>query len=502
MLSAKDIKAGLIGLEKQAGEKGVEQFEQKRKKELILKKIEAIRKDIKKGTTNIVKPPLDVFPDVIANIMKKHQAMTQLPADYYLSNLLAAISTAIGNGYQISVMDGWLESTILWLTTIGPPSFGKTPVTKAVLDPLHYIQDELNNKYDALKTATLTNGMDMDNFVEPNIYTRGGTMEGFKSTLAVQPRGMMMLLDEIMVLINSMDAYRSGKGADMDNWIRLWENGEIKDTLSGSTRRVKRAWITINGNIQPGRLASLASKSQTDSGFTARLLFCYPHSIIRQPVKLNQGLNDNEKKVYRSIFRFMYDLPSRIHTPQLKTQPAIFDPTTLRFEEEAFKVFYKYHQQCIGKYNSYEEDHLKAAVGKFDRYCARLALILQLLEFSCDNHENAELQEKNTVADMENNIKVTKKNAQGAVKLMRYFEYTTLKVYDRLDNPLKSLTSEWELIMYKMLEDNFETNDAKEIAKIGFDKSPETVKKVLAKWIQKKIVSKPGGRRSQYEKLC
>ena len=117
-------------------------------------RLKAAKKQVSKSkSAKRIKPPIDIFPEVLQNILTVWQNETKLPMDYYLANALAAMATAAGNSFQATVQPEWNEPLIFWFASIGPPSFGKTPVTKKTLEPIFFNDDMLNNEYEKYNTS-------------------------------------------------------------------------------------------------------------------------------------------------------------------------------------------------------------------------------------------------------------------------------------------------------------------------------------------------------------
>jgi hypothetical protein len=102
---------------------------------------------------------------------------------------------------------------------------------------------------------------------------------------AENPRGLLLLRDELAGWLGGMDRYGGSGGADRAFWLqayggRRWMPDRVKDGASGV--EVPNLTWGILGAIQPDRVASLLMAGD-DDGLTARFLYAWPTS--RKPTR-------------------------------------------------------------------------------------------------------------------------------------------------------------------------------------------------------------------------
>ncbi len=130
-------------------------------------------------------------------------------------------------------------------------------------------------------------------------------------------------------------------------------------------------------------------------------------------------------------------------------------PTILCMSSDAEDLFFKWHNDNATHMNGIEDDsEINTRMLKWDSIVARLALILQLLHWSCGESTNN---------------KVELKSVEGAIKLNEYYEDS----YDRLKKNFGGvrLTPDRENLLSR-LGDKFTARDAVDVGKsINFSES-------------------------------
>jgi hypothetical protein len=130
----------------------------------------------------------------------------------------------------------------------------------------------------------------------PRIIINDSTIEEATNILANNPKGLLMLRDELAGWIGSFDRY-GGEGSDRAFYLECWNGGShtvdrVKKT--GQPVEVAYASLSILGGIQPDRLREALAGS--DDGFTARFLYIWPTPCAFRPLtQLNQSESDRRK---------------------------------------------------------------------------------------------------------------------------------------------------------------------------------------------------------------
>jgi hypothetical protein len=100
------------------------------------------------------------------------------------------------------------------------------------------------------------------------------TMEALaQDVLADNPRGVLLMYDELAGLIGSLDAYKSNRGKDRPLLLQLWNGGTLTINRSGKRIFVENLSASVLGGIQEEKLAEMAPKMNGD-GLLQRFLLC------------------------------------------------------------------------------------------------------------------------------------------------------------------------------------------------------------------------------------
>ena len=202
-------------------------------------------------------------------------------------------------------------------------------------------------------------------------------------------------------------------------------------------------------------------------GFVARFLFVWPENQV-MPNWSEVEPDQSVFETYHKIMDCLYKMPSRITYRTSSEDKPKFEPIVLQFDEEGKKEWIKFYNEVrVTEYNNTQNTNLKSMLSKFDRHCAKFALIIELMHFACDNFENGMWENLDFLDKMNiiRKVKVTKRSMKAAVKLVEYFKATSFKLYSKLRNPVLSL-KEYEQVWYNNLEDLFKAKEAIELGAV------------------------------------
>jgi len=93
------------------------------------------------------------------------------------------------------------------------------------------------------------------------------------------PKGMMLIRDEIAGFFNSMNKYNKGSD-DCEFYLQCWSGGSFKGRQENL--RYYCYWryvLTICGTITAKRFKELLDGKYQDMGMSARILPCYPAPV-------------------------------------------------------------------------------------------------------------------------------------------------------------------------------------------------------------------------------
>ena len=268
-----------------------------------------------------VLPLLDVFPAGWASWIAAAAESKGAPPDYVALALLSAAGALIGNARWANPWDGWQEPPAINAALIGNPSAGKSPALDAVTAPLEELQAADNEDWKERKRKYLTDqtiaaehkakwerevkeslkggatpGRMPAEADEPEapqkrrILSTDPTVPKAERMSAGNPRGLVLVRDELAGWIAGMDRFANGAGSDRAFWLqayggRPWSPDRVKD--GDAEISVPNLTWSIVGGIQPDRLASLLLAGD-DDGLAARFLYTWPAPI--KPRRPREGL--------------------------------------------------------------------------------------------------------------------------------------------------------------------------------------------------------------------
>jgi hypothetical protein len=111
------------------------------------------------------------------------------------------------------------------------------------------------------------------------------TAEALVPILKENPRGVVLVRDELIGWVQVMNQYREGgKGADQQFWLSAWSGStatvDRKTTHELGPLRVRRPFMGVVGGLTPEKLPTLRGdtprKKAEQDGFLDRVLLSYP----------------------------------------------------------------------------------------------------------------------------------------------------------------------------------------------------------------------------------
>lgn len=248
--------------------------------------------------------PLEVLPEKLARFVEAIGIALDCPKDYAGVSMLTIAGAAIGNSRAIEITRVWKEAPRIFAALVGEPGGGKSPSLDLVHEPTIEFQNGLRKQFeaemalyevDAERWEAQNKGKkkqvesEIESVsrkpcrpTEQHLYTNDPTMEALMPMLVENPKGFILVRDEIAAWITSMNQYRGGSGSDRQAWLQLWNGATNKSdrkgtrTTTGSMIAYK-PFIAVLGGIQPDMMSELTDERGREDGFIHRILFCYPN---------------------------------------------------------------------------------------------------------------------------------------------------------------------------------------------------------------------------------
>jgi hypothetical protein len=335
--------------------------------------------------------PVDVLPEPAARLVTEGAEAIGCPPDFLGLSCLAVAAGTIGRSVNLLIKPGYFASTVIFASNIGPPSDGKTPALKAVANAVRKISDWLAiehaqalERWQAESDSQGPGGKKRK--ASPpkprRIDIDDATMEVLPLILADNPRGLLMVRDELSALILGLNQYKAGgKGSDRANLLKIWSGDRIiKDRVGHEANipiRCPHPSLSIVGGMTPDMLGELVDPKGRADGFIDRFLLAYPDPL---PVAdwSDRGIPEEVADDWRSLIARLWERPPDFKEGRSVPHVAYFTPEG----KARWAEFYNAHSAEMEAPEF--PPHLRGPWGKFREYAGRLALILTLMHHAAD----------------------------------------------------------------------------------------------------------------------
>ena len=434
------------------------------------------------------KIPLDAFPAKIQDMISALARQENYSIEYMMASLLVAVSTAIGNAVNIRIRGGWISNSALYMILVGRPGMGKTPpldfafrpirkhdakiIKQFKLDMEHYNSLVENGKAKKDNSSPLP-----DKPILRRTIISDFTPEALMRALDDNQRGIVVYVDEIMGMFNAVNQYSKGQLIEQLLTAFSGKPLDISRCSMPIPIHIEHPFINIVGTMQTTRMHELIEKGYKDNGLIDRIIFVYPSSQEISDWQLDEDSSsasfDKYSAMWESIINKVISLPF--------TENNGLTQKILDFSSEAKAFFTNWRNEAIRAVNQIQDDGLvDSRVIKAPMITARLALVLQILRWACDEvHKD--------FVDID--------SAKSAIALSEYFEncYVNIQKY-----MLRESVEPQKRELLDCLSANFTTADALQAGKeVGL--SERSVMYSLVNLATNKIIKKV--KRGEYEKL-
>jgi hypothetical protein len=376
--------------------------------------------------------PVDLLPDPVRRYVTEAAKAIGCDPCYVALPMLSGLASAIGNTHRLALKRAWEEPAILWTTIVGESGAAKSPAMEAALRPVKRRQHLAMKDHEravkeweaeharwevehaAWKKAT-AKGSDEDppeppaKPVCPRTWTDDTTTEALVVRLRENPRGLLMVRDELSGWFN-FDRYAGGKGGgDAAKWLEVFGGRAlIVDRKTSGTEYVPRASVSIAGGIQPETLRRALGQEHRDNGLAARLLFAMPP---RRPKRWTEDdVSERTEAALAVVFDRLYALKADTDEegdPQ---------PRLVRLDARAKRAWAAFVNEH-GREQAERTGDEAAAWSKLEGYAARFALVIHLTRVAAGDP---------TIADPS---MVDEASVAAGVALVRWFAREAERVY-------------------------------------------------------------------------
>jgi phage/plasmid primase-like uncharacterized protein len=367
-----------------------------------------------------------LLPDVLKTWVLDESSRMPCSPDFIATATLVVLGSLIGTSVVMKPKrnDPWCIVPNLWGGIVGDPSCKKSPAYGVVVKLLDRLvktaqkeNKELQSEYqiqkkiyeakqDALekrlkKAVNPSSGEDMEDIVReikllntevpkaPYIKrykTNDSTVEKLGELLCENPKGLLVLRDELVGLLRSWE--KVGHEGDRTFFLEAWNGSQSFDTdrIGRGHVSIPNLCVSLFGGIQPDKLTMYlegAMHAMENDGLLPRFqLLVYP-DVQKWKWTDREPNKEANTKVY-SVFEKLADIDPIYYGATPSNELVKFPH--FKFDEKAQKVFVKWstywHTEKIPKE---EEPVIQQHLTKFDKLFPALVLIFHLVDCVTDN---------------------------------------------------------------------------------------------------------------------
>src|SRR5215218_10038623 len=369
--------------------------------------------------------PTGAMPRPCRVLVEEASASIGCPPDFVALPMLAVLGSAIDNGRVLRLKAGLEEGASVYGAAIAFLGEKKTPALKVALEPAKRAQAALKEKYqraeneykreqreyevdkkDAAKAGEPAPPPPQEPRMERTLV-EDTTVERLAGIQAENPRGVVVIRDELSGWARAMDQYKQGgRGADRQFWLSAWSNSYVSVDRKSQPHPliVSRPFVALFGAIQPGVLPELGDGRE--DGLLDRFLFAYPEA------ELSGWTDDEISEQAEGSYASLYEKLCELHLPTDELGDPV--PVCVHFSRDA-------KEALIDAINTHRSEmyapgfpaRLKGPWSKLEGYFARLILILA----------TARVAESGTAE------RVEIRDVLAAASLLNYFKGHAKRVY-------------------------------------------------------------------------
>lgn len=333
--------------------------------------------------------PIDAFPEKVQSILLEWHRKDNYLIEFAAASMLSAVSSALGGTYQVHIKSDWYSNGVLYMILVGRPGLGKTPPLKAAFSPIQSHDYERYKHFKAEMEALQASDKKEDNKSLKPVLARtivsDFTPEALMQAHNNNPRGITILVDEIMGMFNSANRYSNGQL--IEQLLTAWSGGAIDVTRVNNPIpiRIEQPCINMIGTTQTKRIHELLKKGYEENGLLDRIVFVLPVSQkIPNWIALDErscapGQISKAAQQWQCVLNKIIALD--YVTDEISGER---HPTYLDMNKEARDYYYNWWNEIVNRMNAKEDDaHGESRVMKQVTIVARLALLFQVLRYAC-----------------------------------------------------------------------------------------------------------------------
>lgn len=410
--------------------------------------------------------PTDLLPKSLSMIVQETARALNVEEAQVAVGALPVLGAAIGNSYRIKAKGGWVEPSILWSALVAPTGATKSPAFDVITRPTHEIEKksrkQFKETYENYRTERQAwegkEGGKDGGPKEPKEYRRvlkDATLEALYAVHELNPRGLLVHVDEFSTWLSSFNEYKKG-GGDEGKWLEMYGGRAtyIDRKGAGKMQRTYLAapHVCVTGTVQPRYFLNALTSDRQSSGFSARLLAV-------MPPQRGRVWTDAEPS-YDAVTRYRYLIEGLYRLKEEFTEED--EPEVLELSTGALSVFKEWYN-ANGDFIRSSPEVVRAMAVKAEAYPLRFALILHLCEFVETGRGGL----------------VTEETMTKAVRLATWHRYELVRIYQELEaeKELKPVTREEKALA--SLPDVFTWQDVRDVFRVKERQAKKKLKELV-----------------------
>lgn len=340
--------------------------------------------------TRVFRPfPVQALPEPLRRMVVNGSTAIGCDPSFIALPLLAAVASAVGTTRRIQLKPGWTEPAILWTCIVGRSGSMKSPAIELAVAGVRKRQRAALADHDEAMATHREAVVDHERRlaewkkqpsddgppaapVEPvadRCWTDDTTIEALASLLARQPRGLLMIRDELSGWIADFGRYSGGRGGgDASRWLEMYGGRPtVVDRKTSATISVPAASVSIAGGIQPKTLCRALKREYVENGLAARLLMAWPPSRTKRWT--DRGIAPADQDAVHRVLDRLYTLAHGVDESG-EAKPQIVGMTP-----EAKRIWVDFYDAHALEQADLDDD-LSAVWSKLEACAARLALVV------------------------------------------------------------------------------------------------------------------------------
>jgi hypothetical protein len=328
--------------------------------------------------------PTWALPASLQAYVEEAAAAMRCDGSYVSLPLLACTAGVIGSTWRLRVKNAWTEPAIIWAAVIGESGSVKSPAVEAAGKPLRALQSDLRRQFRfarqqyerdlAAWAAGESQGDKPTEPIEPRLYTGDATVEALGRLLSENPRGTVVVRDELSGWFGSFDKYTNTSGGDEGQWCEAFGGREwVIDRKKDGRLFIASASVSICGAIPVKVFRRVMGEHRFDSGLAARLLLSMP---AKEPKTWTE--DDVSEPTTRRVVEVYRRLGALVHAENEWGEPTANMAMLSAAAREVWVDYYNRHN----REGAGMTDKRAAAWAKFEAYPLRLALLFHLVAWA------------------------------------------------------------------------------------------------------------------------